>query len=385
MAPNVIEGGDGADTLSGGAAGPGDTVSYVNSDRRVSVDLSGTDSASGGHGQGDVLVDGTFENVTGSAHDDILTGDNMANVLKGLAGEDDITGGNGGDTIEGGAGADELDGDNGRIADQTQDLRAGDILSYAGSSAGVLANLATHSYSGGDAEGDEVAVQRGDNAEMLDHDMDEETEALDVSTFENLTGSMHNDRLTGDHRANTIMGGDGDDVISGGNNPDGRTDGVPLAYDELHGGKGDDDIRGGDGPDKLIGGPGADTLNGGESGAKDAVEADNTVNPPVVAADAMPEHIDWAVYRGAMAGVTVDLSNNRGTGGDAMGDKLVGIELIWGTMNHDDTFIAAADEDSIDIIHGDGGSDTVSYEASETGVIVDLDNEAHHTDGRSHR
>ena len=273
--PNVIEGGDGADTLSGGAAGPGDTVSYVNSDRRVSVDLSGTDSASGGHGQGDVLVDGTFENITGSAHDDILTGDNMANVLKGLAGEDDITGGNGGDTIEGGAGADELDGDNGRIADQTQEFRAGDILSYAGSSAGVLANLATHSYSGGDAEGDEVAVQRGDNAEMLDHDMDEETEALDVSTFENLTGSMHNDRLTGDHRANTIMGGDGDDVISGGNNPDGRPDGVVLVYDELHGGKGDDDIRGGDGPDKLIGGPGADILNGGESGAKDAVEADD--------------------------------------------------------------------------------------------------------------
>ena len=39
---------------------------------------------------------------------------------------------------------------------------------------------------------------------------------VDVATFENITGSMHNDRLTGDHRANTIMGGDGDDTISGG-------------------------------------------------------------------------------------------------------------------------------------------------------------------------
>ena len=40
---------------------------------------------------------------------------------------------------------------------------------------------------------------------------------VDVATFENITGSdAHNDRLTGDHRTNTIMGGDGDDTISGG-------------------------------------------------------------------------------------------------------------------------------------------------------------------------
>ena len=42
------------------------------------------------------------------------------------------------------------------------------------------------------------------------------------------------------------------------------------------------------------------------------------------------EDYDWAVYRGAMGSVTVDLSNNEGTGGDADGDRLIGIELIWG-------------------------------------------------------
>ena len=81
--------------------------------------------------------------------------------------------------------------------------------------------------------------------------------------------------------------------------------------------------------------------------------------------------LDWAVYRPAMAGVTVDLSEGRGTGGDAMGDRLIGIEVIWGST-HDDTFIASADEDTYDIIHGDSGADTVSYEASETPVMVDL-------------
>ena len=72
----------------------------------------------------------------------------------------------------------------------------------------------------------------------------------------------------------------------------------------------------------------------------------------------------------AMEGVTVDLSTNKGTGGEAMGDTLVNIELVWGS-EHADTFIAGP---GADIIQADGGSDTVSYEASETGVTVDLGN-----------
>ena len=117
-APTTVEGGDGADTLSGGA-GRMNTVSYVNSDRRVSIDLSGAvDEASGGHAQGDTLTADTFDNIIGSAHDDILVGDNEAatrqNVIKGLEGDDEIVGGDGSDTIEGGPGADELDGDRGR-------------------------------------------------------------------------------------------------------------------------------------------------------------------------------------------------------------------------------------------------------------------------------
>ena len=91
------------------------------------------------------------------------------------------------------------------------------------------------------------------------------------------------------------------------------------------------------------------------------------------------EDYDWAVYRGAAeAGVEVDLSNNEGTGGEADGDRLIGIELVWGSL-HNDTFIASDDEDTFNIIHGDGGSDTVSYEASYLGVIVDLSDDDHHT------
>ena len=368
--PNVINGLDGADMLSGGAGtDPGDTVSYEHSDRRVSVDISGTDSASGGHAQGDTLVDGTFENITGSAHDDILEGDENANVLKGLAGDDELIGNAGSDTIEGGAGSDEMDGGTstasaGDATDNGADTEP-DTLSYASSDAGVTANLATHTYSGGHAEGDEVEVQR----DAFDPDGDGDGDPVDVSTFENLTGSMHNDRLTGDHRMNTIMGGDGDDTISGGGD-----------MDVLNGGKGDDNIRGNAGGDHLIGGPGADRLDGGEMpGERDNMVdqatdgRDNDSNGTVddEATQMVASEYDWAVYRPAEMGVTLDLSESRGTGGDAMGDRLIGIEVIWGSM-HDDTIIASADEDTFDIIHGDSGADTVSYEASDTAVMVDL-------------
>ena len=64
----------------------------------------------------------------------------------------------------------------------------------------------------------------------------------------------------------------------------------------------------------------------------------------------------------------VNLNTGSGTGGEAMGDTLKNIELIWGST-HGDTFIAS---EGVDTIHGDGGSDTVSYEASKHGVTVVL-------------
>ena len=362
--PNVINGLDGADVLSGGAVAgdPDDTVSYAHSDRgvTVTVDGGGETSPSGGHAQGDTITN--FENATGSAHDDNLTGDEGANTLKGMGGDDEIEGLAGSDTIEGGAGADELDGGtataNAAGDDDGIDTEP-DTLSYATSDAAVHVNLATLTFSGGHAEGDDIEAERDaydpDGVEM--DDGTGEMDPVDVASFENVTGSMHNDRLTGDHRMNTLKGGDGDDTLSGGG-----------AFDVLMGQKGDDTISGGAGSDHLVGGPGADRLDGGEVRG----ERDNMIpNPDNEGDRILTTELDWAVYRPAEAGVEVDLSNNRGTGGDAMGDRLIGIEVVWGSKN-DDTFIASADEDTHDIIHGDSGADTVSYEASEVGVTVNL-------------
>ena len=352
-APETIEGGDGADDLIGGT-GIGDTVSYENSDRGVRVNLAGgedvidtsnTASASGGHASGDDIAG--FENVRGSAFSDNLTarstdtdgntGNNIqgGSILWGLDGDDTLKGVGGNDTLEGGAGADELDGGKTQATADVSESSEVNTLSYASSDAGVTVNLANSTASGGHAQGDEIETYEYlDTKGNTDPDDDEE---VDIATFVNVTGSMHNDNLTGDRFGNHLAGG-----------------------------AGDDSLRGGADADVLAGGPGADKLDGGSSNATEASDG-GTPNDPSDDTPAVP-HEDWAAYRGAMDGVMVNLNTGMGTGGDAMGDTIKNIELIWGSK-YDDTFVASEGKD---IIHGDGGSDTVSYEASKHGVDVTL-------------
>ena len=333
-APETIEGGDSGDTLVGGT-GPGDTVSYASSYRGVRVSLGdgtttdGTGSSARlGHASNDTISG--FENVMGSAFDDDLTARTgtagaVGSTLWGLDGDDNLEGGAGNDTLEGGAGADELDGKFTRATpnDETTASNQVNTLSYAMSDAGVRVNLETAAASGGHAEGDEIETY-----DLTVGTGDDERD-IEVATFRNLTGSMHDDHLTGDRFAN-----------------------------ELKGGGGDDSLRGLAGADTLFGGAGADRLDGGSSMYDhDSDDATDEI-----------QHEDWAVYRDAMAGVTVNLDTNTGTAGEAMGDTLSNIELIWGSKDAD-TFIASA---GADLIHGDGGSDTVSYEESKHGVRVVL-------------
>ena len=353
--PEEIEGGDGGDTLIGGA-GSGDTVSYESSDRRVRVDLGdgSTDAAtgssnSGGHATGDTISG--FENIRGSAHGDVLTAisstvadaagaaGETGSTLWGLGGDDTLVGGFGNDTIEGGAGADEMDGGTQAGRDDLTPNTQTNTLSYAGSDAGVTVNLASSTASGGHADGDEIETYEL----RLNAGTDDEEE-VDVSTFVNVTGSMHGDSLTGDRFDNYLAGGAGDDAL-----------------------------RGGAGADVLAGGPGADRLDGGE----DEREKDNMVpgdadgNGTVDDGETIAASEDWATYRDANGGVTVNLNTGMGTAGDAKGDTLRNIEFIWGSMDtmNGDTFIAS---EGADYIHGDGGSDTISYEASKHGVTVQL-------------
>jgi Ca2+-binding RTX toxin-like protein len=99
----TMDGGSGNDVLAGG--GTNNTASYeslANDPAHVGVDGVVVDlssfSATDGTGGTDILVG--IQNVTGSAFDDSLTGDDLANVLQGGAGDDRLTGDGGADAFK---------------------------------------------------------------------------------------------------------------------------------------------------------------------------------------------------------------------------------------------------------------------------------------------
>lgn len=105
---DTLIGGSGADLLDGGTGS--DTVSYASSLLGVAVNL-GSAVQNSGDAQGDRLID--VENVIGSARDDRIEGNSLANELFGLAGNDLLRGGEGDDVLVGGAGDDLLSGGEG--------------------------------------------------------------------------------------------------------------------------------------------------------------------------------------------------------------------------------------------------------------------------------
>mgnify|MGYP003638120837 CR=1 FL=1 len=189
---NTLTGGAGADVLSGGLGV--DTAIYLDSADGVTVDLA-AGTGLGGDAEGDTLSN--IQNISGSAFNDVLTGDAAVNSLFGNEGSDELDGGAGGDVLNGGGG--------------------NDGVSYITSVAGVTVDLTAGTGSGGDAEGDVLV------------------------SIENIQGSSHADSLIGDDGVNTLSGLGGDDVLSG---MGGR--------DFLRGYAGTDTLNGGDGDDVLF-------------------------------------------------------------------------------------------------------------------------------------
>ncbi|WP_417624364.1 beta strand repeat-containing protein [Paremcibacter congregatus] len=189
---NTLTGGAGADVLSGGLGV--DTAIYLDSADGVTVDLA-AGTGLGGDAEGDTLSN--IQNISGSAFNDVLTGDAAVNSLFGNEGSDELDGGAGGDVLNGGGG--------------------NDGVSYITSVAGVTVDLTAGTGSGGDAEGDVLV------------------------SIENIQGSSLADSLIGDDGVNTLSGLGGDDVLSG---MGGR--------DFLRGDAGTDTLNGGGGDDVLF-------------------------------------------------------------------------------------------------------------------------------------
>ncbi|KPJ67723.1 MAG: hypothetical protein AMJ43_03585, partial [Coxiella sp. DG_40] len=151
-----LYGDDGADYLDGGE-GIDDIAVYWPSPVGVTIDL-GTGTGSGGHAEGDTLVN--IEGIWGSYYEDILIGDFGMNYLYGNSGTDELYGGGGVDILDGGSDADYL---------------------YGGEDDDRL-------YGGGGAD--------------------------------YLYGEKGDDRLEGEKGADELVGGSGSDTLSGGSGVD---------------------------------------------------------------------------------------------------------------------------------------------------------------------
>ena len=135
----------------------------------------------------------------------------------------------------------------------------------------------------------------------------------------NQNGAAADDFVVGTSAANSLSGNAGADVVSGGG--------------------GNDALYGNAGEDVLEGGAGADTLDGGGD-------------------------IDTIRYLGSGAGVTVNLGNGSGAGGEAAGDVILNVENVSGSQFNDNlTGDGGANEligfDGADTLRGAGGGDSL--------------------------
>jgi Ca2+-binding RTX toxin-like protein len=302
--------GDGFDDLIIGAPGgdgPANTRSYAGD----SYVLFGSGT-----------IGGSIDHVThlGTAAADILTGNAAANDMVGGLGDDALFGGGGADVLRGGTGNDSL-----VIAD------TGFLRVVGGEGFDTLA------FSGGITMAD-ADFRRIEGIESIRLGNGATNLTLGAIASHAIDGVAANTFLVivdGAAVTNAAVA-----IAAGGFT---RALSVNLANDaatvQLVGGSGSDLLVGGSGNDSFQGGAGADAIAGGAG-------------------------IDVVSYLASTLAVGVNLATGAGSGGDAAGDILVGIENLIGSnqgdiLTGDGGINLLAGLGGADTIHGGGGNDTL--------------------------
>jgi len=109
----MIEGGAGVDSVSFARASLGVEATLGGSAGTAPYDGFGGGCPTEHGGQPASRIDGSVESIEGSAHDDVLRGDGGRNIILGRGGHDEIHGAGGNDFLVGGEGADSLYGEGG--------------------------------------------------------------------------------------------------------------------------------------------------------------------------------------------------------------------------------------------------------------------------------
>jgi Ca2+-binding RTX toxin-like protein len=337
-----------------------DTFSASDQTSPVTVDLnpgswlfSGAKSTSLlSAGQAYIGLGTQIENVIGSAHNDTLTGNNVANVLDGGTGIDTMAGGDGSDGYYVRDGGDVVSETNAVLASGgtdtaysylsaytlTANVENGRILStgvanltgntlnnflYAGAGNNGLnggSGIDTVSYAYGLAGTSGVTVNLAVSTAQATGGSGSDT----LTSIENLIGSAYADQLTGNTGANSLGGGAGNDTIDGG--------------------AGSDNMAGGDGSDGYFVRDGGDVVS--ETNAVLATGGTDTV------------YSYWSAYT-----LTANVENGR--------ILATGVANLTGNTLNNFLYAGAGNN----VLDGGSGTDTVSYAyglAGTSGVSVSL-------------
>lgn len=261
---DTLVGQAGADYLDGGAGT--DTVVYTFATAVTGIAFTFGRAVTDEFQDIDTLASIERVRVSGSRYDDSLIGGSGADQISGYLGVDSLVGGRGDDTLDGGPGGDWLEGGDGYDTA---------VYAFSGSEGAVFAVL----------NGGTNVIDEGGDADTLNA-----IEAFFV------TGTAHADTLSGGDGNDLFRGGGGADSLDGGDGIDtvlynfsaggagvtvragatvtdegGEIDalshierfhliGTSFSDDTLVGGTGDDSLSGLGGADILTGGAGADTF-----------------------------------------------------------------------------------------------------------------------------
>ena len=276
---DTVDGGDGNDELNGRVAGDAagkfakDTINGGNGNDELSAGSGEGTTCNGGAGNDYIICFYVLTGVVanGGGGNDVITGGDGPDQLNGDDGNDErISGGKGDDTIHGGngddgsigveagltggEGADHIHGDGG--TDRLREERNDDLKQFW--------SLDDQANDGADSDAD-GAADEGDNVHA---DVENVESGFDDDT---IIGNASNNDLHGGTLGNdTLIGGDGDDVLFTGVTGDKDSADGGAGNDKVQGngtllgGPGNDEVRGQGGADLLDLGPGVDSANAGD-------------------------------------------------------------------------------------------------------------------------
>ncbi|MSP83573.1 MAG: hypothetical protein EXQ94_11785 [Alphaproteobacteria bacterium] len=344
-------------------AGGIDTISVATSTFRAIIDLGAGKFSSVSHSPGDnataatdnlaIAFGATIENATGGKAKDLITGNDVGNVLQGLAGNDTLLGNAGNDSLIGGNGNDSLKGGGDK-----------DVLQGGAGRDRLEGGTGIDTLNGG-AGNDRYVIETA--TDVVQESADDGIDTVFSKVSFTMAANVENARLNGTVDA-AVLGNGLDNVITG-NRGDNRLSGGDGG-DTIKGGAGTDSLNGGAGQDRLDGGIDGDAMVGGAGNDTFAVDAagDNVIEAAGGGTDTilsgilltLPDEVENLDLNGFgnLLGIGNGVANEiTGNGGDNRLQGRGGDDILEGKAGND-------------AMRGGFGADHFTYRALGVGLAV---------------